>query len=69
MGRFYMDSQKEMGFPDEFGEDICQTGQDQPQPAGKPQSSLAAPFCGYVTLNWFGPFLLSPRTRGERGSC
>ena len=69
MGRFYADSQREMGFPDEFGEDICQGRQEQPQGTAEPQAGAVMPFCGYVTLNWFGPFLLSPRIRGERGWC
>jgi hypothetical protein len=69
MGHFYVDSQKEMGFPDEFGQNICQTDQDQPQPSGELHSGGPLPYCGYVTLNWFGPFLLSPLTRRERGCC
>ena len=31
MGQFYRNNRNEMGFPDEFGEDIRQEGQEQPQ--------------------------------------
>ena len=67
MGHFRGDSQREMGFPDEFGEDMCQEKGEQPAPPGNPGPT--PPFCGYVTPSWFGPFLLSPRNRRERGFC
>ena len=56
-----------MVFPDEFGEDIYQEGQEQPQKAAP--ANVPASFCGYLTPAWFGPFLLSPLRRRERGSC
>jgi hypothetical protein len=69
MGRFYGGKRQEMGFPDEFGVDICPTEQEKPLPAAAPGVAPPPPGCGYVTLDWFGPFLLSPRRRRERGSC
>lgn len=68
MGRYYGGSRQDMGFPDEFGIDLCQTVPEITPPAAavpKPPT----PFCGYLTLEWFGPFLLSPPRRRERGSC
>ena len=69
MGRFYEDSRQDIGFPDEFGVDICQGEQEQAEPGAKPKPRPVTPFCGYVTLGWFGPFLLSPPRRRERGWC
>jgi hypothetical protein len=67
MGHFRGDSQRDMGFPDEFGEDMCQEKREQPAPSGN--TGPTPPFCGYVTPSWFGPFLLSPPNRRERGFC
>jgi hypothetical protein len=69
MGRFYGGKRQEMGFPDEFGVDMCQTEQDQPITAAEPNPGPPLPCCGYLTLEWFGPYLLSPLSRRERGSC
>jgi hypothetical protein len=69
MGRFYGRNLLEMGFPDEFGVDMCQTEQEQASAAAGPNPGPPPPFCGYVTLKWFGPFLLSPLRRRERGWC
>lgn len=63
MGRYAGNNRQEMGFPDEFGVDMCQEEQEQPQP----QIGPITPFCGYVTPTWFGPFLLSPHSRRGRG--
>ncbi len=41
MGHFRGDSEREMGFPDEFGEDMCQERGEQPTPAGKPRADTA----------------------------
>jgi hypothetical protein len=69
MGRFHGGNRPEMGFPDEFGVDLCQAEQDQ-KPTGANQNPLPPqPFCGYIAADWFGPFLLSPPRRGERGWC
>lgn len=67
MGRYFVKNQKEMGFPDEFGVDMCKG--EQEQAAAQPQPGSVTPFCGYVTPTWFGPFLLSPLSRRERGCC
>ncbi len=67
MGRYFGDRQKDLGFPDEFGMDMCE--QQQEQGAAKPNPAPLTPFCGYVTPTWFGPFLLSPLCRRERGWC
>jgi hypothetical protein len=69
MGHFYGDNRQEMGFPDEFGEDICQEEQNKPEAAARAHPGPITPFCGYVASGWFGPFLLSPLTRKERGYC
>jgi hypothetical protein len=69
MGHFLEDNHKEMGFPDEFGENMCQDQGEQTQGGAPVNSGPLPPFCGYVTPSWFGPFLLSPRRRGERGFC
>lgn len=60
---------KDQGFPDEFGMDMYQ--ETVAALRGQPGSSsdLPAPFWGYVTSGWFGPFLLSPRRRREWGWC
>lgn len=67
MGRFHGGDKKEMGFPDEFGIDMCNG--EQHSGAAKPNPGPVTPFCGYVTPTWFGPFLLSPLSRQERGWC
>lgn len=69
MGRYFGNNGQEIGFPDEFGEDIYQTGPEQHQAAAPSANRSTPPFCGYVTPSWFGPFLLAPRNRGERGWC
>jgi hypothetical protein len=67
MGQFYQNHREALGFPDEFGEDIYQEGQRDPQE--KSQMNAPTPYFGYVTTTWFGPFLLSPLNRRERGWC
>lgn len=69
MGRYFGSSVQEMGFPDEFGEDICQTRPEQQQTPASAAGRAITPFCGYVTPSWFGPFLLGPQTRQGRGCC
>jgi hypothetical protein len=69
MGRFYGGNRQELGFPDEFGVDICQGEQEKKLAAAGPNPMPPGPFCGYVSSNWFGPFLLSPPARRERGWC
>ena len=67
MGQFYQNHRKALGFPDEFGEDIYKEGQRYPQE--KSQINVPTPYFGYVTTDWFGPFLLSGLSRRERGFC
>lgn len=61
-------SPKDQGFPDEFGMDIYQDQDRLSAPHGM-SAAEPPPFWGYVTPSWFGPFLLSPRRRQERGFC
>jgi hypothetical protein len=68
MGHFYRHNRQEIYFPDEFGEDIGQEGQKPPQEAGQVNVPIRA-YCGYLTSDWFGPFLLSGHNRRERGWC
>lgn len=67
MGRFFAKNQQEMGFPDEFGVDMYEGKQESG--AAPPNPGPPLPGCGYVTATWFGPFLLSPLSRRERGWC
>lgn len=69
MGRYYLDGRKDVNFPDEFGRNLCNPGEaETPEFPGWQPGSLP-PFCGYVTPQWFGPFLLSPFPRKVRGRC
>lgn len=65
MGRHQSDDQRDQSFPDEFGHDLLNEQIDRP--AGPPLAQ--PPFWGYLTRNWFGPFLLSPPGRREKGHC
>lgn len=61
------DDYRDYSFPDELGYDLFSN------PAGDAGDRLAAsgvkPFAGYLTANWFGPFLLAPARWRERGHC
>lgn len=61
-------SPKDQGFPNEFGVDMYQ---DPAAPVSDANAAYGGPpsFWGYVTPGWFGPFLLSPRRRNDRGRC
>jgi hypothetical protein len=69
MGHFKQDNSRDMGFPDEFGEEMYRQEQEETQKTAQKTSPSLPPFCGYVTPGWFGPFLLAPLSRRERGFC
>ncbi len=65
MGQHQSGNPQDQGFPDEFGQDLLAD-----QAAGKDEADPKPPsFWGYLTRNWFGPFLLSPPGRREKGHC
>lgn len=61
------DDYRDFSFPDELGFDLFD------DLAGNSDKQLVAsglkPFAGYLTANWFGPFLLAPPRRWEKGHC
>ncbi len=69
MGRFYGDNRKEMGFPDEFGEDICQSEQEQAPPGGEPEARASNAILRLCDLGVVRPLPALPPRRRERGWC
>lgn len=65
MGRFYWHSREKINFPEGFEEDFP----EQPQPQMQPDAKTIIKISGFMTSDWFGPFLLSRLSRRERGFC
>lgn len=60
------DDSRDYSFPDELGQDLFGDHEAAPEAGLRQQPK---PFLGYLTPTWFGPFLLGPPRRWDRGHC